>query len=47
MECRLPETCFAYEIRMVSTDAGIQITKEYRIADPEPDGCRQALAVRE
>ena len=47
MECRLPETCFAYEIRMTATEAGIKITKEYSISDPEPDGCHQASAVRE
>ena len=46
-ECRMPETCYAYQLRMTPGENGLTIEKTYTNCDPEPDAVHQAAAVRE
>ncbi len=47
LECRLTETCFAYEIHMASEGNEMKLIKTYKACDPEPDDCHRASAIRE
>ena len=47
-ECRMPETCYAYQLRMTLNQdgTGMSVQKIYTNCDPEPDAGHQATAVK-
>ena len=47
-ECRMPETCYAYQLRMTLNQdgTGMSVQKIYTNCDPEPGAGHQATAVK-